>query len=213
MDTPMGQSTVGEMLPILIGLFFGVLFLAFCIKMFISTSKTQKTIKSNNHEKLIADNFNVSKEIIINIMVGLTEKLLIDDVNKKFAIVNYLGCNIYNYSDLLAFELNEDGEVITSGKGLQTVIGGATFGVVGALVGGSGKRKSNSTCRYMKVRILLNNLQNPQTELTLINREVKKKSMQYTIAKSKGDEITATLNYINNYNKSNAVSTSAEINL
>lgn len=78
------------------------------------------------------------------------------------------------------------------------------------MVGNSGKRKSKSTCSYMKVRILLNNLQNPQTEITCINSPTKKNSSTYRIAQSKAQEVTATLTYINNYNKQNI--TTSEIN-
>ncbi len=200
------ETTVIELLPYIV---MGAVFI-FSIKQFISTSKVQKKIKNNKHEKLLNENFNVSKEITVNVMPGLNEKLLVDDVNKRFATVSYLGCNIYNFSDLLAFELDEDGEVITSGRGLQTLIGGATFGVTGALIGGAGKRKSKATCSYMSVRFLLNSLENPQNEIRLINKDVRKKSISYSMAKSKANEITAILNYIINYNKSKEASVTGE---
>ena len=52
----------------------------------------------------------------------------------------------YNYNDLLDYELYEDGSSITKGKGLATALGGAAFGLLGAMVGSSGKRGAKQTC-------------------------------------------------------------------
>ncbi len=162
--------------------------------------KKNKAQVPNIHQLLVNTGFNTSKQIVINNYC----QLLVDDTNKRFAIIDFNGCHIFNYSDLLAYEHNEDGEVITSGRGMQTAVGGATFGVVGALVGNSGKRKSQSTCTYMTVRVLLNNLNKPQMELPCLPYQCKKNTVQYTTAKQKASELTATLNYIINNNNQQA---------
>lgn len=150
------------------------------------------------NEVLNNANFSISKQIDLPASFGTKSILFVDDTSKKFAISKIDGCYIFNYNDLLAYELNEDGDTITSGRGLQTAVGAMTFGVAGAVVGNAGKRKSNSTCNTMAIRLLLNNLNTPQLEIPCIFTPCKKKSIVYTSAKSKANDITAVLNYITN---------------
>lgn len=50
MDTQLGKSTVGEMLPLFIIIVVLLLFLVFCIRMIISTSKAKKQGKQAHNE-------------------------------------------------------------------------------------------------------------------------------------------------------------------
>ena len=164
------------------------------VPLFIFKKDENIKAKSKLHvqDELTSSGFVTSKEQKISNM-----KLLVDEVNKKFAITTKKNARIFDFSDLLDFELNEDGNSITKGKGLATAVGGVTFGVVGALVGSSGKRKSESTCNSMIIRIMVNNLREPQIVIPLIkNMEVKKNSMTYTINRELAKEVVATLVYI-----------------
>jgi len=120
----------------------------------------------------------------------------VDDINKKFAISLNGNDRILNFSDLGAFELNEDGNSIAEGKGFATAIGGFAFGTVGALVGSSGKRKSQNTCSSLIVRIMVNDLQNPQIVIKYISNEIRKDNMQYKFSFENAKELISVLHYI-----------------
>src|SRR5690606_10900120 len=68
-----------------------------------------------------------------------------DDNQQRWAVLSSFAGKvkqIYNYSDIVNFELLEDGESIASGGLGRALVGGALFGGVGAIVGGvTGKRK------------------------------------------------------------------------
>lgn len=152
-------------------------------------------VKPKTIEEQLTDmDFNISKHL----KLGMYNHFYVDDVNKKFAvIVGRKGqIKVYNYNDLGEFELNEDGNSIVKGKGLATVVGGLTFGLLGAMVGSSGKRKNENTCTSLIVRIMVNELQNPEIVIPLIVTEVKKSSIIYTNAISQAKALIATLNYI-----------------
>ena len=146
-------------------------------------------------EQLKKENFNISKYL----KLGLHSHFFVDDINKKFAVGvgGKTGqVKIYNYNDLGEFELNEDGNSIVKGKGLATAVGGLTFGVLGAMIGASGKRKNQNTCTSLVVRIRVNDLDNPEVMIPFITTETKKDNSLYKYALSEANNLIATLNYI-----------------
>jgi len=152
-------------------------------------------IKPKTTEEQLTDmNFNISKHL----KLGIYHHFYVDDINKKFAVI--IGRKgqpkVYNYNDLGEFELNEDGNSIVKGKGLATAVGGLTFGLLGAMVGSSGKRKNENTCTSLIVRMMVNELDNPEIVIPLIVTEVKKSSIIYTNSLSQAKTLMATLNYI-----------------
>ncbi|SNR86283.1 hypothetical protein SAMN05446037_100182 [Anaerovirgula multivorans] len=123
----------------------------------------------------------------------------VDNTNKKFAYGNKKELKIYNYADLLNFELKEDGNTVTGGKGVATAVGAATFGVVGAAVGMSGKRKNKSTCTSLAVHISVNDLDNPHIPFNFIDgTEHKKDGFLYKDFFGKAQELVSILAYIEN---------------
>lgn len=124
------------------------------------------------YEELRTSGFKTSKQII----AFQNSELLVDDVNKKFAVIDNLGSHIFNYADLLSFEYDEYCQPVTSDN-------------------------TNLTCLYIKIRLLLNNLNKPQIEIACLPATCLKSSTMYEDAKQISTEISATLNYILNYNK------------
>lgn len=102
--------------------------------------------------------------------------------------------HIYNYSDIVNFELIEDGNSIAKGGLGRAVVGGALFGGVGAVVGGiTGKKKLKKTCSKLQIKITLNNLDKPAEYINLIMTEFKKDSFVYQTAYKSAQEIMALL--------------------
>ena len=148
MDTKIGQSTVGEMLPIFIVLGLLVLFIVFCFKMIIVTSKAKKMQKQKLKE--LKDS-------------GVTVVTTLHHVN-GLPIAENVACQILSYPD--RFEFKSSGMNFNLAKSKITdicikteteiqsqyvssiggAVGGAVlFGPLGAVIGGRAKKKKTKT--------------------------------------------------------------------
>lgn len=147
-----------------------------------------------NMEILKQNNFIISKEEKIQSV----NTIYIDDVNKKFAIqVGKKGkLKIYSYKDLGQYELNEDGNSILQGKGIAAIVGGAAFGIFGAMAGAAGKRASADICTSMVIRIRVNDLDEPEIVIPFIANKTKKGKMRYNISLTEAKKLISILSYI-----------------
>lgn len=111
--------------------------------------------------------------------------LCVDEKNKRWFVPDGpLGKAeyplIHKFSDVVEFELLEDGGTITSGGVGRAVAGAALFGGVGAVVGGvTGGKKSKAVCYSLQLKITLNTLENPTEYITFIKGETKSKDPIY----------------------------------
>ena len=149
-------------------------------------------------------NFFVSKEINLN-MPSITEtlKFVVDDYSKKFgfyrfnSVTNLCDLEIYNYSDLLDFNLRENGKQMIPGRGMMAAGGAFLFGVQGAIIGSvAGDKEIKNLCTELTIQIKLNNLHKPLILIGLLGGSYDKESRTYLNAKQKADEIIATLTFI-----------------
>ncbi len=92
----------------------------------------------------------------------------------------YKGGTIYNYDDIVSYELIENGTAITSGGVSSAITGGILFGSTGAVVGGiTGSKKTNTLCSSLDIKITLNDIQNPVQYIKFLSSPVKKNSIAY----------------------------------
>lgn len=125
-----------------------------------------------------------------------------DDNQKKWLVPDGLfgkkkNPRIYNYSDILDFELLEDGESVTQGGLGRALAGGVMFGNVGAVVGGvTGKRKSKGICSSLKIKITVNDMNNSAVFINFLNAETKKESFSYKALYKLAQECLSTLQLI-----------------
>lgn len=108
-----------------------------------------------------------------------------DDNRKKWLIPDsFLGkkinCKVYDYQDIVSFELLEDGESITKGGLGKAIAGGILLGGVGAVVGGvTAKRKTKAVCNSLKIKITINNMNNPVVYVNFVIMPTKKDKVKY----------------------------------
>ena len=114
-----------------------------------------------------------------------------DDDRKKWLIPDKKKApQIYSYGDILDCDLIEDEESLTSGGLGRAIAGGLLFGGAGAIVGGvTGKKKTKTIVRSMKIQITLNSLETPVIYLTLINTPIKTDSFVYKTLEASAREI------------------------
>ena len=108
-----------------------------------------------------------------------------DDNGKKFAIPQMgrsgavKDLQIFDYSDMLDYELLEDGNSVSKGGIGRAIVGGALFGGVGAIAGGSTGHKRKGTCSKLQVKITINSMDDPVIYLNFIVTETKKDGSVY----------------------------------
>ena len=163
----------------------------------------QNAMLAQEENILELENFNPTKKI-----GNLIE---FDDINKKWLILSsVLGkrnkSTVYNYSDIVDFELLEDGESVSSGGLGRALVGGALFGGAGAIVGGvTGKKKSKSICSSLKLKITLNNINAPVVYVNFIETDFKKSGILYKNIYKQAQECLSVLQVICNQQQPDSV--------
>lgn len=151
-------------------------------------------------EKMINENFVVSKKIFIAANGWKSTNLLIDNEHKLFIYQqgeNY--SKTYNFTDLVNYEVYENGESKVKGRAGSALIGGAFFGLTGLIVGSSMSRKVNEKCNQLKLIIRLNDLNRPQIVITYIdNVSWDKTGFTYRAIKENIQTVCSALEYIIN---------------
>lgn len=141
-----------------------------------------------------------------------------DDNNKKWLILSsILGkrnkSTVYEYSDIVDFELLEDGESVSSGGLGRALVGGALFGGAGAIVGGvTGKKKTRGICSSLKLKITLKNINNPVVYVNFIETDMKKDGIIYKNAYKMAHECLSVLELICNQQQPSSELTNQQAN-
>ena len=102
------------------------------------------------------------------------------------------------FKDLIDFQLLSDGSSVADGNSLLgAAIGGATFGGFGAVVGaGARSRKINSVCNSLAIKVVFNDLENPEEIIELITTPVKTNTTGYKDVYAAGQKILSILSVI-----------------
>ncbi len=90
--------------------------------------------------------------------------------------------DLFDFSEVVDYELVEDGSSVTKGGIGSAVVGGALFGGVGAIVGGNAGKKQKDIVSKLSVRISLSNEFISQLEIPLITQDAKRGGMLYRSA-------------------------------
>lgn len=172
-------------------------------KMTVSEIKNAMAAKATNDEEIKL--FNPSKKI--------GSYIEFDDTRMEWLVPDGLfgkKKKVYKYNDIVDYELLEDGESIIKKSGIgRAVTGGVLFGGVGAIVGGvTGKQKTKSICKSLKIKITVSDINNPTVYINFIPSETKKDSWIYKNAYNSAQECLSVLQLICN-NSENEVQNNA----
>lgn len=152
--------------------------------------------------------FYVSKQLNVN-----NNFLFIDGINKKFMILketyiwsklkNRKYSKIYDYSNLIKYEIFENGSQVVSGTSGRSLIGGALFGLSGAIIGSSGKRTINDICNELKLVLYINDIDNSFVSIAFLAGGWKKNTNIYKASVLKLQEWCSILELMLNDNSNN----------
>ena len=146
------------------------------------------------------DNFIIDKIINITTTEWSTTRLLIDNQNKKFILQKRKTCSkTYSFSDLISYEIYENGKSQVQGRAGSALIGGAFFGLGGLIVGSSRSRNIIEKCNQLKLIIHLNDFECPEIVFTYAdNADWDKNGAAYKRLKDNIQSVCSMLEYILN---------------
>lgn len=181
---------------IILGIFFaivfppvGIMILVIGIPIFVASRSFKKSSIEGGHSKEVEDFVSTSE-------VG--EYIKFNDNTKQILISPKFNPRIVNYSDILDFELIEDGKTVETKGGLgKAVVGGVLFGDVGAIVGGStSKKKSVTSVSGLKIKIVVRDMNNPNSYIRLITTSTKTDSFIYRSSYEDAQKILSMLQIV-----------------
>lgn len=168
--------------------------------MTVEDIKAAIEVKKANDNELA--NFNPTKKI--------DTFMEFDDNQQKWLVLSsFLGkrnkSTVYNYSDIIDFELLEDGESVASGGLGRALVGGALFGGAGAVVGAvTGKKKTKGVCNSLKLIITVNDFNNPTVYVNFIESPTKRDGFVFKEMYQSAQECLSTLQLICDRQKNNS---------
>jgi hypothetical protein len=150
----------------------------------ITKKKTLSDVKidmeSNLANKQLLENFNPTRTIGTYLEIDEEKKQWIVPNNKGGKKKKDLNVKVYQFSDIVSFELLENGETITKGGLGAAIAGDLLFGGIGAVVGGiTGKKKSQAVCNNMQIKITVKNISKPTVYLNFFDAPLKKDGFIY----------------------------------
>ena len=125
----------------------------------------------------------------------------IDETNKKWAVAKLGGMpKIHSFTDIIDFELVENGTNYKSKGGItRSLIGGLTFGVAGAVVGATTAKKQ-ATINQLSINIFVSDISDPLVTINYINTEIKTDGIIYQNLIHLAKDTIAVLTAIKNQN-------------
>lgn len=137
-------------------------------------------------------NFEVSKNLILY-RVGI----LVDDINKQILVKSYNEpLKIYNYTDILKYELCIDENNVSKGSAFNTYMGGQVFGLYGALGELANAQKTKKICKSLIIRITLKDITSNQVILPIVHYEMNTDSRKFQTKLEQAQNICAVLENI-----------------
>lgn len=104
---------------------------------------------------------------------------------------------IFSFDEIADYDLIENDISVASGGLGRALVGGATFGGAGAIVGGlTGKKKTKKSVDRLALQISTNEFYFPSIIITYINKETKTSSSDYVKAYNHAKETMACLDII-----------------
>lgn len=125
-------------------------------------------------------------------------RLFIDDSAKQIAVVDNFKSSIrfYKYTDIIGYEMFEDGNSVIKGSVGTSAVGALAFGAAGGIVGAATSRKIAAYCTSMQIIITVKDMDHPNITLNLLVGKAQRGSWVYKTLMEQAKKIISTLDNI-----------------
>lgn len=103
---------------------------------------------------------------------------------------------MFNFEDLIDFEIVENGSSVIQSKIASTLAGGILLGGVGALAGANGRKQINDICNSLILKMYFSNNGAVCITEKINDRPLYKNSAEYKSLSSTVDNIVSVLKYV-----------------
>lgn len=160
--------------------------------------KENKSYLTDNY--LESNNFKIEKVIPLPNIGWAKQELLFDNSSKRLVVrIGKYYSKIFKYSDILSYEVYENGNSVVKGTAGKALLGGAFFGLGGMIVGSSMSKTVSNTCTSLKLIIRLNDFDSPQIVFTYVDSiDVDKTSATYSHSKKNIQYVCSMLEFVIN---------------
>lgn len=126
----------------------------------VSSDRVKQAISANETNARNLDMFNATRKC---------EKYIeLDENNRLWKVPCFSPTLVFPYSDIISYELLQDGETITKGSLGGAIVGGALFGGVGAIVGSSMGSKTKQEISEYRIKIVTKNTCYPEVYINFL---------------------------------------------
>lgn len=124
--------------------------------------------------------------------------IAVDKAKNRFLVKSTLDekYQIYNYSDLVDYELSQDGVSTISSRANDALIGGVLFGATGAVIGASKSKDIQEYCSSLYIALTVSNTADFRIQIPFISKKVPKSSSEYSYAVERAKEMISLLQLI-----------------
>ncbi len=155
-----------------------------------SAKEINLRVNAKSQVKQVEKEFNPTKKI--------SNLVAFDDNSQMIMVYTYKGfrknTDYFKYSDIVSFDLLEDGENVSKGGLGRAVAGGLLFGGVGAIVGGvTGAKTTKNVCNSLQIKITLRNSYQQTVYIPFISMSTKTSSFEYKTAYKNAQETLSAL--------------------
>lgn len=157
----------------------------------ISSERIKQAISANEVNTKNVEIFNVTRKC---------EKYIeLDEHNQLWKVPCFSPSLVFSYSDIISYELLQDGETITKGSLGGAIVGGALFGGVGAIVGSNMSTKTKQEISEYRIKIITKNLCYPEVYINFLTTgKIKSDSILYKTYSGNAQHILSLLAIITN---------------
>lgn len=181
----------------------------------IANINHKESLNNSNSDSSDLNNplFEVTKEIVLSstksnrvfLYINEPEKKLMISKNSKIAWNHVIEkSKIYSFSDILKYEVYENGKSVAEGNAGTALAGGLFFGIYGAIIGASASQNINQICTSLSLKIVVNDIEAPQFIINYIDTPLDKNSKEYAYQISKIKEACSYLEFIINNAKTSS---------
>ena len=158
----------------------------------ISSERVRQAISANEANAKNLDVFNATRNV--------KKYIELDENNHLWRVPCFSKNLVFPYSDVISYELLENGGTITSGSLGGAIVGGALFGGVGAIVGSSMGSRTKQEINEYRIKIVTKNSCHPEVYINLLmpGGKVKSDSILYKDYSDNAQHILSMLNIITN---------------
>lgn len=126
--------------------------------------------------------------------------LIVDDAEKRWCAVlreTMKDTKSYAYSDIIRYEVQENGQSIGKSDGSTAAAGALLFGVTGAVVGAAASTNTvTKKCTSLRICMSVNDISNPLIVFDFVQKPLDTNSEEYQKTIKSVNELAATLDYI-----------------